>query len=202
VWTVLHDVERVATWVPGVVLDQVDGDRLEGSAQVKVGPISMTYRGIGRIVERDDSGHRLVLSGAGKDVQSQGGVRAELTMQLSAATPSATRCTVVTDLDITGRPAQLGRGVIQAVGARLMDEFARRLADELRHPADARAEPAARRAVPVVSQADGGSPSPTGYRQALSGRGPRIASLAAIAAAAVALAVLVGRRWNCRRGGS
>lgn len=157
-WQVLLDLERIAPCMPGAALSSVEGDDFAGSVKVKVGPITVTYQGKGRIASRDDEKHVAVIEASGKETRGAGTARATVTATLYDDGP-ATRVVAVTDLAITGRPAQFGRSVLADVGAKLVGQFADCLAGELaaRPPAgavdDARAdaalEPTAREVEPI-----------------------------------------------------
>lgn len=129
-WQVLLDVERVAPCMPGASLTSVDGDDFTGTVKVKVGPIQVTYKGQARFVEKDDAQHRVVIEASGKEARGSGTAAATVTAHLQAE-GSQTKAQVVTDLNITGRPAQFGRGVMADVGAKLIGRFADCLAEEL-----------------------------------------------------------------------
>ena len=131
VWPVLLDVEGIAPCLPGAVVEGVDGDTVTGSVKVKVGPITVAYRGTADIRERDSAAHRIVLDASGKEVRGQGTARAVVTATLSDRDGSAA-VAVDTDLTITGRPAQFGRGVMAEVGERIIDQFAACLAKRMR----------------------------------------------------------------------
>jgi len=130
-WKVLLDVEKVAPCMPGASLTSVDGDDFTGTVKVKVGPIQVTYKGQARFVEKDDTTHRAVIEASGKEARGSGTAAATVTAQLTADGAAQTKAHVVTDLNITGRPAQFGRGVMADVGAKLIGQFADCLADEL-----------------------------------------------------------------------
>jgi uncharacterized protein len=129
-WDVLLDVERVAGCMPGASLERSGDDDMTGSMDVKVGPMSMTYRGEARYLEKDDQARRVVLRAEGKEARGFGSAGAHVTAQLHEA-DGGTRVTVDTDLDVTGRPAQFGRGVLAEVSQQILNEFARRLSREL-----------------------------------------------------------------------
>ena len=129
-WAVLLDVEKVAPCMPGATLTSVDGDDFTGTVKVKVGPIQVTYKGQAKFVEKDDAAHRVVIEASGKEARGSGTAAATVTANLRAD-GSKTVAHVVTDLNITGRPAQFGRGVMADVGAKLIGQFADCLADEL-----------------------------------------------------------------------
>src|SRR5262245_24935001 len=110
-WRVLLDIERVAPCMPGASLDSVDGDGFTGTVKVKVGPIGLTYKGKARFSEKDEHAHRAVIDAQGKDARGNGTAAAKVASTLQAEGDS-TRVDVVTDLNITGKPAQFGRGVM------------------------------------------------------------------------------------------
>src|SRR5947209_15173603 len=129
-WRVLLDVERVAPCMPGATLTSVDGDEFTGTVKVKVGPIQVTYKGEARFINRDDAAHRVTIEASGKEARGSGTAAATVTAELKAD-GGQTRAVVVTDLNITGRPAQFGRGVMADVGGKLIGRFAECLAEEL-----------------------------------------------------------------------
>jgi carbon monoxide dehydrogenase subunit G len=122
-WDVLLDVERVAPCMPGATLDSVDGDTISGRIKVKVGPIQMTYAGTAKFTERDDAAHVVVLEASGKETRGAGTAAASVRSELTAD-GDATRVTVHTTLNVTGKPAQFGRGVMTDVSGRLIGIFA------------------------------------------------------------------------------
>ncbi|WP_222264649.1 SRPBCC family protein [Modestobacter marinus] len=129
-WRVLLDIERIAPCMPGAVLDSVTGDEFTGRVKVKLGPINLTYQGRASFVEKDGTAHRAVIDAKGKDQRGNGTAAATITATL-AAQGSTTRVDVLTDLNITGRPAQFGRGVMTDVGNKLLGQFADKLAAQL-----------------------------------------------------------------------
>ena len=131
-WQVLTDVERIAPCLPGAELTGSDGDSYQGQVKVKVGPITAQYRGAASFTEKDESKHRVVLKAAGRDTRGQGTASATVTAVM-VPDGGTTAVSIVTDLSITGRVAQFGRGVMGDVSARLLGEFVRNLeADVLR----------------------------------------------------------------------
>jgi carbon monoxide dehydrogenase subunit G len=130
-WQVLLDVERVAPCMPGATLLSVDGDEFTGTVKVKVGPIQVTYKGKATFVERDEAAHRAVIEASGKEARGSGTAAATVHTVLVDAGGATTTVKVETDLNVTGRPAQFGRGVMEEVGAKLVRQFAERLAAEL-----------------------------------------------------------------------
>jgi carbon monoxide dehydrogenase subunit G len=129
-WQVLLDLPMIAPCLPGATLSEYDGDTFAGTVKVKVGPITLEYKGMGRFVERDEAAHRAVIEASGRDSRSPGTARATITTTL-APDGDATRVEVATDLTVTGRPAQFGRGMLGEVGARLIGDFADCLAERL-----------------------------------------------------------------------
>lgn len=127
-WKTLLDVESIAPCMPGATLESVDGDHFTGSVKVKLGPVNMTYGGKAHFVEKDETNHRAVIEGTGKETRGSGTASALVTCQLIAESPTSTRVEVATDLTVTGKPAQFGRGVMQDVAGRIIDQFSGNLA--------------------------------------------------------------------------
>ncbi|HUF34162.1 MAG TPA: SRPBCC family protein [Acidimicrobiales bacterium] len=121
-WAVLTDVERIAPCMPGAQLTEVEGDEYRGNVKVKVGPITAQYKGTARFVEKDEAGHRAVLEASGRDTRGQGNASATVTATLTAD-GNSTAVTVVTDLTVTGKVAQFGRGVLADVSSKLIGQF-------------------------------------------------------------------------------
>jgi carbon monoxide dehydrogenase subunit G len=129
-WEVLLDVERVAPCMPGASLDSVEGDNISGRIKVKVGPIAMTYAGTARFTERDQNAHVITLEASGKETRGAGTASARVRSMLEGQ-DGQTHVIVHTTLNVTGRPAQFGRGVMAEVGGKLIGIFASNLADML-----------------------------------------------------------------------
>ena len=125
-WAILTDVERIAPCLSGAELQDSDGDEYRGVVRVKVGPITAQYKGKARFVERDDAAKRAVLDASGRDTRGQGNARASIVAQLTP-TDGGTHVSVDTDLSVTGKVAQFGRGVMAEVSAKLMAEFVENL---------------------------------------------------------------------------
>ena len=134
-WAAFNDLERVVPCFPGATLTTYDGDEFTGSCTVKLGPVALQYTGNGSFVERDQDKHHAVIEAKGKDRRGNGTATARVTAQLTASGTDATEVTVDTDLVITGRPAQFGRGLIQDVSNQLLDKFTACLATKLEEPA-------------------------------------------------------------------
>jgi carbon monoxide dehydrogenase subunit G len=122
-WQVLTDVERIAPCMPGAQLQEIEGDEYRGVVKVKVGPITAQYKGAAHFVEQDEAEHRAVLRAEGRETRGQGNANATITAQL-APDGDGTKISVTTDLTITGRVAQFGRGVLADVSAKLLGQFA------------------------------------------------------------------------------
>ena len=129
-WDVLLDVERIAPCMPGATVESFDGETIHGRVKVKVGPIQVTYAGTAKFTEKDESALRAVIDASAKEARGPGTAVATITAQLSDR-EGTTDVTVTTDLQITGKPAQFGRGVMVEVGNKLLGRFADCLADEL-----------------------------------------------------------------------
>jgi carbon monoxide dehydrogenase subunit G len=130
-WEAFNDLERVAPCFPGASLTSYDGETFQGICKVKLGPVSLQYGGTGRFLERDESAYRAVIEAKGKDKRGNGTAAATITAQLASAGDDATDVIVSTDLNITGRPAQFGRGVMQDVSDKLLAQFTSCLEAEL-----------------------------------------------------------------------
>ncbi|MEW6470742.1 MAG: SRPBCC family protein [Actinomycetota bacterium] len=129
-WAVLTDVERIAPCMPGAELQEVAGDDYRGIVKVKVGPIVAQYKGTATFVERDETGHRAVLRAEGRDTRGQGNANATITAILIPE-GGGTRVKVMTELTVTGRAAQFGRGVLADVSNKLIDQFVQRLESDV-----------------------------------------------------------------------
>ena len=127
-WKSMQDVEGLAPCMPGATLESHDGDEFTGNVKVKLGPVSMVFGGWAKFVSRDEATHTLVIEGSGKDSRGGGTAKGQVTAVLVAEAPDRTRVDVSTDLTITGKAAQFGRGVMQDVAGRIVDQFAGNLA--------------------------------------------------------------------------
>ncbi|MDQ0379650.1 SRPBCC family protein [Amycolatopsis thermophila] len=130
VWKAVTDPERVAPCMPGATLTKVEGETFTGTVKVKLGPISLLYKGSGEFLETDEQARKIVIKASGKDSRGAGTAAATVTVTLSEEN-GGTKGTVATDLNVTGRPAQFGRGMISEVGGKILDQFATNLADRL-----------------------------------------------------------------------
>jgi hypothetical protein len=121
-WAVLTDVERIAPCLPGAQLQEVEGDEYRGVVKVKVGPITAQYKGAARFLSKDQEAHVAVLRAEGRETRGQGNANATITATLTPE-DDGTSVAINTDLQITGRVAQFGRGVLADVSSKLLDQF-------------------------------------------------------------------------------
>ncbi len=141
-WKVLTDVERIAPMLPGAQLQEVEGDEYRGVVKVKVGPITAQYKGAATFVEQDEQAGRVVLKASGRDTRGQGNASALITATM-VPDGDGTKVTVVTDLTVTGKVAQFGRGVLAEVSAKLLGQFVDTLHADLAAAGTATPAPAA-----------------------------------------------------------
>ena len=141
-WQVLTDLERIAPCMPGAQLQEVEGDEYRGIVKIKVGPITAQYKGVATFEERDEAAHRAVIKAEGRDTRGQGNASALVTATLTAEGDASTKVTVLTDLTVTGKVAQFGRGVMADVSAKLMDQFVKQLEADVLSGGKPAAEPA------------------------------------------------------------
>jgi len=151
-WQVLLDVEQVAPCMPGATVDSVDGDQIKGRIKVKVGPVSLTYAGTARFTERDEQAKSVTLEASGKETRGAGTASATVRSQLQGEN-GHTKVVVHTSLNVTGRPAQFGRGVMAEVGGKLIGIFADNLAAMLAADGDAGSGSAAGSGSPAAPSA-------------------------------------------------
>jgi carbon monoxide dehydrogenase subunit G len=142
-WEALNTPETVAPCFPGATLQEYEGDSFTGTVKVKLGPISLTYKGKGTYVSRDDENHKVVIEANGRDARGNGTASATVTGTMVAEGPNSTAVTMVTDMTITGRPAQFGRGVISDVADKIIGQFSACVASKLAPAAEEPAEAAA-----------------------------------------------------------
>src|SRR5216684_7947881 len=127
-WDVLLDVERIAPCMPGAIVDEFDGEVVTGRIKVKVGPVSLTYRGTAKFTERDPDARVIVLEASGKETRGAGTASATVRASLEPESGGeATKVSMHTTMNVTGRPAQFGRGVMVEVGGKLVEQFAQNL---------------------------------------------------------------------------
>ena len=122
-WRILTDVERIAPCLPGAQLQEIEGEIYRGAVKVKVGPIQAQFKGQASFVEFDDVAHKVVLKGEGRDIGGKGNASALITAELTALTATSTSVTVNTDLSVTGKVAQFGRGAMADISDKLLAQF-------------------------------------------------------------------------------
>ena len=127
VWEAFNTPEKIAPCLPGAELQENEGDEFHGIVKIKVGPITAQYKGTATYLERNDEEKRVVIKGDGRDVRGAGNASAVITAQLTEISPTTTQVSVKTELTITGKVAQFGRGAISDVSAKLMTQFAKNL---------------------------------------------------------------------------
>ncbi len=155
-WEHFGDLAALAECFPGATLTSSDDTSFAGSVKVKLGPIALVYNGAGTFVEKDDAAHRFVVDAKGKDKRGNGTAGAKVTLSMVAGAGGTTDVEVLTDLAITGKPAQFGRGVMQDVSDKLLGQFVTCLEQRL----TATPEPAA--AEPVQSEPAAAVAEPVG----------------------------------------
>jgi uncharacterized protein len=193
-WAVITDVERIAPCLPGAQLQEIEGDVYRGVVKVKLGSITPQFKGQASFDERDDAAHRAVLKAEGRDTGGRGNAAAEITAKAESLSPTSTRVVVSTDLHITGKVAQFGRGIIGDVSKKLMAQFA----DNLNEMLDTQpiAEAAAAEATPNGDETGGGARSadPAGDSEAsgAAAAAPRVRKIEGPATEPVDLAGVAG----------
>ena len=131
-WDVLLDVERIAPCMPGATVEEFDGEVVTGRIKVKVGPVSLTYRGTAKFTERNPDAKNIVLEASGKETRGAGTASATVQASLEPEPGGeATRVSMHTTMNVTGRPAQFGRGVMVEVGGKLVEQFAQNLRQQI-----------------------------------------------------------------------
>jgi carbon monoxide dehydrogenase subunit G len=169
-WAVLTDVETIAPCLPGAQLQEVEGDEYRGVVKVKVGPITANYKGTATFVELDEGSRRAVIRAEGRETRGQGNASAVITAELVGTGPSSTDVRVTTDLTVTGKVAQFGRGVMADVSGKLMTQFADNLSSTVLAPGAAEAagaheHPAAPESTatsePAIAPSEAPAPSPS-----------------------------------------
>jgi len=126
-WRILTDVERIAPCLPGAQLQEIEGETYRGIVKVKVGPIQAQFKGQASFVEQDHVAHRVVLKGEGRDTTGKGNASALITAELTSLNASSTSVKVLTDLSITGKVAQFGRGAMADISDKLLAQFVENL---------------------------------------------------------------------------
>jgi len=149
-WAHFNDIASVAECFPGAQVSEADQDSFAGSVKVKLGPIALLYNGSGTFVEKDEAAHRFVVDAKGKDKRGNGTAGATVTVTMTDAA-GATDVSVETDLAITGKPAQFGRGVMQDVSDKLLGQFVSCLEQRLAADPEPETEPGSGSAVAAAA---------------------------------------------------
>ena len=157
-WVILTDLERIAPCLPGAQLTEVEGDTYRGQVKIKVGPILAQFKGQASFVSRDDVAHKATLKGEGRDTTGKGNASALITAELTSVSPTSTTCTVHTDLTISGKVAQFGRGALADVSDKLLAQFSENL-NQLITGAPATSTPTIAAAAPAPAPAPSEQPA-------------------------------------------
>ncbi len=152
-WRILTDVERIAPCLPGAQLQEIEGDIYRGAVKVKVGPIQAQFKGQASFVEFDDVAHKVVLKGEGRDIGGKGNASALITAELTSLTATSTSVTVNTDLSVTGKVAQFGRGAMADISDKLLAQFVVNLNEMIAASDSAPAAPAPVAEAPAAASA-------------------------------------------------
>ena len=150
-WAILTDLERIAPCLPGAQLTEIEGDTYRGQVKIKVGPILAQFKGQASFVSRDDVAHKASLKGEGRDTTGKGNASAIITAELTSVTPTSTKCTVHTELSISGKVAQFGRGALADVSDKLLAQFSENL-NQLISAAPAPSAPVVAETTPAPSE--------------------------------------------------
>ena len=154
-WKILTNVELIAPCLPGAQLQEVEGDTYRGVVKVKVGPIQAQFKGQASFLERNDVDHKAVLKGEGRDTGGKGNASALITAQLTSISPTSTKVEVNTDLAVTGKVAQFGRGAMADISDKLLAQFSQNLNTLISEiPTETAAEPAAAEVVESTPSAE------------------------------------------------
>jgi len=192
-WDFLTDVERVAPCLPGATMVSVDGDEFTGAVKVKVGPITVSYKGEAAFVEKDAAAQRMVLRANGKETRGNGNAAAVVTAQLKDE-GDATNVVITTDLTISGKAAQFGRGVLSDVGTNLIGQFAKSLEADLLGGSATRAQTRCATSLPMAAAAADAADSVDLLKVVAVPMAKRAAPALAALAAGAAIGFLLGRR--------
>jgi carbon monoxide dehydrogenase subunit G len=169
---VLTDLERVAPCMPGATLEEVDGDTYSGRVKVKVGPMSLTYAGDATVTEVDRENYTARIEAAGREKRGSGTASADVSASLTEDDEEGTIVTVVTDINITGKPAQFGRGALADVGGAIITRFADNLRDQLQEEQE-EPEPEPEEAGAGAEEAAAATAGAAGGKRRVEARAPR-----------------------------
>src|SRR5215218_3255166 len=156
-WDIMLDLERVAPCLPGASIQGSEDGEYQGTMKVKIGPITANYKGTVKVEEADEENHRAVLQATGRDARGQGTASATIVSTLQEEGGDSTKVNVETDMKLTGRAAQFGRGIAQDVATKMLNQFAECLEREISGgPREGAGEGAAESAAPTETSADSG----------------------------------------------
>jgi uncharacterized protein len=212
-WGTFMDLEQVGACFPGATVTSATEDGFEGTVKVKLGPIALVYAGSGTFTQRDDTAHRAVIAAKGKDKRGNGTAGATVTIELTDTGDGSTRAQVQTDLAVTGKPAQFGRGVMQDVSDKLLQQFVDCIEGRFAEPAEtpdaavshASHESAPPAPVPTASHPNGEMSSASGGRADAIDLGSTVLPVVLrsyakqVAGAALALLAILGLARRRRR---
>ena len=157
-WPIITDVERIAPCLPGAQLTEIrqtdDGEVYTGKVKVKLGAIATEFKGDAYFVERDDAAYTCKLNGKGRDTKGRGNASADISAAAESLSPTSTKVIVTTDLHITGKIAQFGRGILGDVSAKLIDQFAQNLNEMIEADGDNEASATSDSATDEAAAAD------------------------------------------------
>jgi carbon monoxide dehydrogenase subunit G len=195
-WETLLDVEAIAPCMPGATLTSFDGDNFTADVKVKLGPVTMNFAGAGKFVKKDEATHTAVIDASGKETKGAGTAGALITATLVEEGPNSTRANIVTDLTVTGKAAQFGKGVMADVSKRLIGQFAGNLEQVIvarQGVADAATAAATAGAEPVVTAP---APAPVMNNEALDlGNAALVPVLKRVVPVVVGVIVVGGIIW-------
>jgi uncharacterized protein len=159
-WDVLLDVERIAPCMPGASVTSVEGDEIAGQVKVKLGPLSLTYKGTAKFTEKDAASHTIAIEASGKETRGAGTASATVHASLKPGDAAdQTQVSIHTSLNVTGRPAQFGRSLLPEVSGKLIDQFAANLAALIDSSSRSAETGAEAEAAPAQDAAAGGAAS-------------------------------------------
>lgn len=151
-WPIICDLEQIAPCMPGAQLEEIEGDIYRGRVKVKLGAVATDFKGEAQFVERDDAAHTAKLAAKGRDTKGRGNAAADIYATAEALSPTSTKCTVTADINISGKIAQFGRGIMGDISKKLIDEFSNNLNTMLDEQGTT--EPAAQPAADVSDVSD------------------------------------------------
>lgn len=193
-WKTLLDVEAIAPCMPGATLTSFDGDNFTADVKVKLGPVTMNFAGAGKFVTKDEATHTAVIDASGKETKGAGTAGALITAVLVEEGPNSTRANIITDLTVTGKAAQFGKGVMADVSKRLIGQFAGNLEQVIvarQGVADAATAAAGGEAVVTAP-----APAPVMNNEALDlGNAALVPVLKRVVPVVIGLVVVVGIIW-------